>query len=253
MKAIAGGYNLSSLPIPLRRLAFADCFELDLKGVLLATIANEWSVTSIQRLLATGHGWNAILDGLNLHGSRASLKEVVKSIVYSIVYGRQKNNLEKACREELGKAGLTYVNPVELAEAIGGLDIVEELLDKREHAYAELRRQGSYIDAFGFEVPVDYENAPSKRKAIMTAYSNKFTSIEFKLLEPVVDLLLFELTKTKPQFYAVLWQHDGFTLRVTQQSRAELHIRRLQEAVAKRAKEMGIHTSLEVQWAPGDG
>ena len=67
-------------------------------------------------------------------------------------------------------------------------------------------------------------------------------SIEFWLLEPVIDL-----AKTTKNFIITLWQSDGFSVKFTDKSKEDRWTKRIQDVVLARANQLNVPTHLELE------
>lgn len=107
------------------------------------------------------------------------------------------------------------------------------MLQARGAVMRQIKEQGGAQTCFGTWLSTEeYEE-----RSILAQISQ---AVELQLLFPVV-----ELARSTDEFVITLWQHDGFSIDVTDDRRVGLWKGRIQEEVKAKALQRGIQTELE--------
>lgn len=119
--------------------------------------------------------------------------------------------------------------------------VMDEVLKARKIQGAQIMERGYAVDCFGEKIDVLESRPP---RSVMSYLSQ---AREMKLLEPAINAAIEEEKREgKTQFWIPLWQHDGFSLKVSQKRDRQLHAERLIKAVNS---SLGDYpTRLEVQF-----
>ena len=232
-------WALPALSGRVRRAFCAGCHDMDLANAHLALAASVWHLPLVEaRLRSEGKIWPYLIGAVA--GGREEAKGCLKDALYAAVYGMERENLWALVASELGS---------EVAEAFMTDPLIAELLDARDAKLAELAAAGWAEDVLGNE----YVRPKGKRRLTWarSTLACLMQAMEMKLLEPVIDDAIRESERnSRPRYTIVAWQHDGFTIKA--RSEGDRIPERLQGLVARRAREMGVVTGLEVKLLPQD-
>lgn len=165
-------------------------------------------------------------------------KEVLKEFIYSLCFGKTIQNLQHL----LNKNDL---------EKVWGADMVEELIRARTYIYGKLDQAGGATDIFGqwqaikTDVPryIGGKKNPEYRWA-GSILASCIQAIEMRVIEPIFDVAL--TAHPSHEFDIRIFQHDGATFSIGTSNRADQVCNQLRDAVAARAKELDIKTTLEI-------
>ncbi len=243
--------------------------EVDLATAHLAIAQKLFGGRELRSLLERGEIWSELLGWI---GYPEDAKPVLKEAIYAVVYGssglRQQTLLvrDTSARARLKQdmdhiqmalerakknrgliqaaqgakasilAELTRDHPGALVahKTLTGHPAVSELVRERKKLEKTMCEEGGYADPFG----VFHKQA----KKISTTISAIASSYEKALLLPI-----YEAADKGTDFEVFLDQHDGLTLYFKRRDRQRSIMKRLKEAVQKRADELGIITHLEVK------
>jgi hypothetical protein len=248
-RIFASGNNLQSMPSELRKILLPDCIELDLSAAQLGIIAKIWSLEPLKKEIEKGEIWNTILEIVGFPIDSKPHKRILKKLIYAFCNGMRYRYLALAVMKEAIHQDV-YISTSESKKVVEDLfssKLFEGIKIARSDTFDRLLKEGELNDYYGFtHSAVDPKDDKVTWKLCKTVFSKVISSYEYALLEDVVVLMLQEQEKAKPQYQIVLWQHDGFSIRVTQKDRKPSVVKKLQSVVSNKASSMGIPTRLEV-------
>ena len=225
------GASYLRLPRAVRKALLAGTWEFDLANAQLAIAAREWQIPDIQCFLRTGRSvWAELAVALGREVDE--VKPTLKPALYSILFGAGRKRLRallvkgEAAGEGLGQQGATrfFRHP-----------LIQALWEARQRRFEELQAAGTATTVFGKVIPVTtHEEARS-------ALAQCAQAVELQVLGPVEHLV-----RDSSDMVLVAWQHDGFTLHFTNQSKAKQLARRVTKAVSAEIEQLGLLTRLEV-------
>ncbi len=246
--------GVATVATPVRRALLPDCYEVDLAGSQLAVAAVELGCPTLYDFLDAGKSfWAEIVEHIGVPFDAAS-KAAVKRGTYGLVYGAGDARIVSDVRDEY--AALTGAQ-MDAGQAARFLThpLVREVLEVRDAELERIRERGYVVDVFGrrlvqgqMEYGDGIKRTVSGADAARSLLAQKAQARELWLLEPLIELAEREAERTRPKWRVLCWQHDGCSIRFD--GRAELHLGRLEEAVAERAERYGYPTRLEVKCAP---
>jgi hypothetical protein len=120
--------------------------------------------------------------------------------------------------------------------------IIQALFKARSKRVSFIMSRGYIITAQGKQVFVSGKDKREKLNKIRSMLAEEAQSIEFWLLEPVIDL-----AKTTKNFIITLWQSDGFSVKFTDKSKEVRWTKRIQDVVLARANQLNVPTHLELE------
>lgn len=214
----------------LRRIITQEWYEADLRSSQFAICAREWNVPLVEEFLRSGTPvWTYLYQHMQLDGN-ADNKAVLKTALYSLMFGKSKRNLRRDLLSKFGNE-----TTVKLFFAC---PLIKAMLDARKRRTVEIERDGGATNVYGHWISAEEHNTRSILAQLAQA-------TELKLLSPVINLAH---EHSGPNgFTILLWQHDGFSWSPNLSRNGASWETRLKEAVSRQACEMGIETTLEVE------
>jgi len=280
------GYSLATMPAALRRILLPNATDCDLTAAQAAIYSALCDIKPLQEILEGQNSlWKELIDFAGLDPwsdiaeeeamellpeeiadyrvSMARLKGVLKShLAYALSFGMEEYHLLRVQRGKNGRIVDNYddmIALVELSES-PGRDIpstVEVLMSHpaivawvaaRDALLEKIITNSGMKDAWGRWIPLHKDGDRSFDAKSVLAFV--IQSYEVGLMEPVMQAAIEEAKKARPLWKIVLHQHDGVSI-AGEKSRLPYIIRRLQDAVAARAKSLipgaTIATKLEVK------
>lgn len=260
--------SILQMPRSFRRLTLSLCeedgghiLECDLTYAHLAIVAKCWGdLPETNALLArareTGNSvWQEFLIYLGLDHS---YKPILKKTLYSLIYGMARNNnntdangvkkvsLRKQFLEGV-PSGLVPIKGIpdpKLWTKFAKHPVIAELLLARGREIAQIVTDGGRYDAWGSWIDTKNEQGEINAKSILSYVSQSY---EQKMMGALLEAL-----KRRKQVYVLAYLHDGITIASSDPAKTSGHIKAIKSAVAKSAEEMGILTSLDVEYLDAD-
>lgn len=223
--------DLTRIKSSVRKALTKGWWEADLKSAQLAIAAKVWDIPQIQTFLAEGGSiWANLMIGFD--GDKDSVKAACKTALYSILYGGGEKNVRAALEEDLVGTGFdadTFLqNPLIIALISRQKEVMDEImLDPKDHT-----KKGVPIN------PLDQTaitGKPHERMALLAQAYELLLIHEMYLVQK----------KYSNVFTISLYQFDGVSINWIRPERRDAMIKKLNKAVAAKAKELGIHTALE--------
>lgn len=257
VRVFTSGYSLCTISKDLRRTLQPEWIELDLASAQLAIVAHDWGLAELSGFLEAGRNiWDDLYDFMDWESyqggvSRQCAKPVLKKGLYGAVFGASKETIRSEMYD-------TYIDSTyypgfliydDLIDRIFDHPLISELMKERNRQLDAIEEEGGAVDAFGDEVSLGgTTGAPS-------VLAQLAQSRELQLLLPALGVAEAELgrvedTEEYPRFWIMLWQHDGFSINVRDQSRRATVVSDFQDAV--NGATGPYHTELEVDF-PEDG
>lgn len=248
------GRTYLGLPKEVRRTLTAGSAEFDLTNCQLAIAAKEWQVPEVQAFLETGEKiWPELAAFFEVDVTEH--KPVFKAFLYALLFGMKVEYRKGgepqglvpllATGVEGGEAGKpsTRLGPgVGWDQARRWMEhpLLSALYAARERRLREIRADGTVTTCFGTAHPSRTE------KEARSALAAQMQAIELSLLLPA-----FEFVRGQRDLTIVAWQHDGFTLHSSDQSKLTSqpgrrgYVERLCALVNARTQARGYATRLE--------
>ena len=239
----SGGTGVSSLSQAVRNALLPDAAEVDLRHCQLSIFAGLFWVESLRIVLAANASlWSYLARAIGIDARDAN-KRVLKTILYSLLFGCASHTLFWASRGGLTDAMLAPFT-AEVRARFYQLPMIHDLLLVREAQLRNIRLAGGMRDAYGRWIAT--ETGVVEAKSVL---AQVVQSWEMRLLEP-----LRVLTRTEGRhahgWWVVCWQHDGCSIKVKDHHDREAILRKLIAAVNAHATALGFPTSLEVSYRP---
>ena len=222
-----------------------DWIELDIKSAHLAIFGHMWQVETVLSFLHSGKSiWTELLELYDLPPHK-QLKKVLKDALYSICNGK-KPYLVAGDITRYGRsvrAGKVY--STELAEKVRNVfkgdifishPVIHAIINARDIATLEVTAEKGAYTCFGRWLSTDDYTIEGVLAAQAQAY-------ELALIAPIYDLA----KDNTNNFLIPLHLHEGVSVFVWRKAEQEMWIRRIQDVVDSKAKELGIYTQLEVK------
>lgn len=253
VRVFTSGYSLCTINKALRRTLQPGWIELDLASAQLAIVARDWGLAELSDFLEAGRSiWDELYDFMDWESyqggvSKQCAKPVLKKGLYGAVFGASKEKIRNILYD-------TYTDSIHQPDFLiyekfmdGMFDhpLISELMTERNRQLDAIEEEGGAVDAFDDEVRLDgTTDAPS-------VLAQLAQSRELQLLLPALDVAEAELERVKdteeyPRFWIMLWQHDGFSINVRDQSRRATVVSDFQDAV--NGATGPYHTELEVDF-----
>ena len=244
-------YSIPMLRREIRKVLTQGWYEFDLANAQLAIIAKLWNIESIQKFLKTKQSiWPELFEhyGYDMkelkHKNELkynTIKDVLKTSLYSLIFGMSKYNLIQEINKDLtgynfNKPGIHFFTH----------PLIKALYQARESQIEKLNQEGEGQTIFGVTRKV-YGDKTSKGKPtkdrlgfITSILAHQAQALELYVLLPVV-----ELASTTKDFHITLWQHDGFSIHFNDKSKVDRWIPRILKVVQDKIDEQGILTHLD--------
>jgi hypothetical protein len=244
-------YSIPMLRKDIRKVLTKGWYEFDLANAQLAIVTKLWSIQHVHNFLSTHQSiWSELFRhfGFNQKELRKNnelkynaIKDVFKTSLYSLIYGMPKGNLVKEINQGLKHLGISF----------GGRHyfnhpLIESLYQAREAKFKEMNNLTNAQTIFGKTLPilgsktVKGTATKDRHDSISSLLAHQAQAVELYLLLPVVDL-----AKTTKDFYITLWQHDGFSVHFTDNSKVDYWIKKIQAVVQQKINEQDILTHLD--------
>ncbi|HEU4326501.1 MAG TPA: hypothetical protein VFS21_25390 [Roseiflexaceae bacterium] len=210
--------------------------KLDLRAAQLAIVARLWGVAELETFLAAGGNvWVRLLGDLGL---QPTAKAALKEAVYKLVFGARKRT-DSADPKERAK---TIVLPLDAAFGRGFGDrflahpLIAPLVSARARCREEVTAAGGLTDCFGRWLAVSEDQ--SWRSVLAQ---------EAQAAEQLLMAEVFKVASETEDFFVAVYKYDGVAICWRNRKYRARWLGRLQEAVAAKAAELGIHTALDVE------
>lgn len=202
-------------------------------------------------LLAEGDLWMELACACDTEvlSDTDALRAAVKRL-YSVPYGMKWSQVLHMIAKEYDKNGGSYPETHDVFDGLRSHPLVRELLQTRETLREIINQEGGLWDASGRFIPLSAWNetkAEGDRWRGLMSYIN--ASYETEIVGEAFRVAKKERERdARTRFKIWLCQGDGFTIRVSSKASTGRQIKRLQDAVAEKAEELGVPTKLTVDW-----
>ncbi|MDT0631324.1 hypothetical protein [Rubrivirga litoralis] len=227
--------SIAGLKKEVRHALMAGCVEFDLKSAQLAIIARLWDVPVVARFLEGGGDiWGALYAHLGIAPKdQAATKPTLKTALYALCFGAG----DRRIKGELTMGLETYC---EAPHAFLDHEIIQALRAARDAQIEAVAEAGGAWDVYGVWRSTDCKDTPEKNARSVLAQLAQ--AAELHLVFPVI-----ELARETRDFQVVLWQHDGFSVRFSDETKRERWTERIVAAVQQRADDLRVPTQLEYE------
>jgi len=227
--------NMSILGLKreIKKILCKGLYEFDLASSQLAIVSQTWDIPYIKDYLNNGNKiWLDLCVRLNIEYNSDN-KDVLKQALYSLIFGMSKRNLLLNISAAFGKVATSrwITDPV-----------ISLLFLHREKRMKEILEAGKLITLYGKEVLITGKTKQLKQECLRSALAQEAQSVEFYLMQPILDLAL-----TTNEFSIVLFQHDGCSIKFNDKSKQQRWINRIITSVQQRADSLSIPTHLEME------
>ncbi len=209
----------------VRRILCRGWHEIDLVSCHPAIAARIWHIERIQSMLERGIDvWDAIAAELGVaEHERGAKRDVFKRTGCRLLCDGRIDKTNEFLQEN-GIDGTVRDAPTLMA-------IIQAVRKVKRQVRADR----------GTQTPLGWIDLPSLTdKPVRAHLSNVLASYELTLVAPC-----FEVAAQSADFIITMGQHDGFSVRLRQEDRAQQVLDRLNDAVASVARLFGIVTRLE--------
>ena len=166
---------------------------------------------------------------------RDAAKQTLKTTLYALCFGAGDRKL----KSELTRGLKTYCErPYDFLDH----EVIRALRKARDRQLAAVLQAGGAFDVYGTWRSTDCKETPEK--GARSVLSQQAQAVELHLVFPVIELARGRGAR---DFQVVLWQHDGFSVRFSDQTKRDRWTRRIVEAVQQRANQLEVPTRLEYE------
>jgi len=241
------GYNPQNIAAELRQRLWPDLYELDLTSCQLAIFAKVCDVPKINEFLHSGKNiWEYLAQQCGLRLT-ATVKEVLKTVLYEIIFGAAEHTLfwKMASRSLTAEQLAVFTDDVQ--ECFRKIPEIEALLKARDRTLKDIRKAKGKEDAYGQWVPVVKTGPKEERVNPRSVLAQVIQSWEFRLLAPFRELTLSE-GRGSHGWTCIIWSHDGASIRIKHPARdAKSIINKICMAVNSYAASLGFATRIEIK------
>lgn len=226
------GMSLLGVKSSVRRVLTQGWVDYDLKNAQLAIVAREWGIEELQAFLASGQSiWSFLTESLDVP---ASAKPVLKTAVYSLLFGRPKGRISASLDAESGLPGL--------GQRFFSLPLMKVAYRAREGQLKRVKSDHGGSTSLGKTIPIPYGSGrPAEWVAgARSILAQQAQAVELQLVHPV-----YVLARTTKAFDIMLYQFDGFTVKYRDKRNCALWHQRILAEVDRHAANLGVHTRLE--------
>jgi hypothetical protein len=209
----------------VRRILCQGWHEVDLVACYPAIAARIWNIEQVQSMIECGVDvWNAIAGELGIVESECEKKrDVIKEVGCRLLCGGKIDKTNKLLKKQSIEA-VVADSPTLMAMV---------------RAVQKVKHRVRIED--GTQTPMGWIVCPNRKdKSVRSHLSNVLAAYELALIAPC-----FEVAERSQDFTITICQHDGFSIKLRQESRARQVLARLNDAVAPVAQFYGIATRLE--------
>ncbi len=286
-RIVPHGDGLATAPTWVRHTVLSDCLEVDMSSAQLALVAALWDVPSVRGFLAEGRSfWPEVAAWLHAELPRGRydpardfdrLKGLLKVSTYGICFGMTEKNVAR-WRSPRGlppkeraerKRDRAFVKRAfgEAATVVGerllSHPLVADLLVARERRLSAVRGAGGLTDVFGRHYVLG-EQLDKKEVTVRSALAAEAQAVEHFVMLRAARPFVEEAARAaeastagrrvSPEAEILLWQADGFSVRVRQKGRAARWVAEADAGLQAGCRELEerlvcptIHTRLEVK------
>jgi hypothetical protein len=212
--------------------------EADLVSSQLAIISKIWDIPFVRELLVNllneqKSVWKYLQGELSISDTELHLvKPLLKEIIYSICFGKSKNNLINDIEKNPDFAFASFS-----VEKLFSKQLFIELFAARERKIQSIIKSGGDFDAFGVWREIDRSKGKTN-ESVRSLMARVAQSWELKIMGEAFDVL-DSSSKNK----IVVFAHDGFTM--TTESGFSKEKKAITRAVNTRLKELDIPSELK--------
>lgn len=225
----------------------AGWIECDLANAQLAVVATDWGIGEITDFLRSRRSiWPELCSWLGLP-LIPEVKKVIKTFLYSLTYGMQESAAKGQVTQGLASLGFTSSTKESFGKRLCQHPLLQQLVARREAMVCQIMAEGQIYDCFNRQLSIDWSDKDvTPRRQAFQLLSVCAQARELDLLKYVIEAACAQ-DKRAPAWRIMLFQHDGFTISVTdrRKQRIEKVLAELEQLVAIRASELGIPTWLE--------
>ncbi len=225
--------SLGTIDSTFRQVLMHGCFECDIKSANYRILARIWRLSLAEQFLRGGGDlWEEIGSTISLKPGSTKFqdfKDKFKATFNSIVYLADEPSIRTHTAKLLRSLGSVHAPDEILAHPL-----IKELFVAREHAGKQALLTGRVQACGGKRLQLK-----DHKKGVGSLLSSQVSSYELALLTPALLAV-----QGSERASIVLYQYDGFTLHVRDQSRAAAWKRKLTKAMEVGARNLGIELAL---------
>ncbi|MGB3542189.1 hypothetical protein [Rubrivirga sp.] len=240
--------SLLTLPAPLRRVLTADWPEFDLRSSQLAIAARQWGDKEVCDMLSDGYDvWDDISKAFGLEVGSTEWEEVkpaFKQALYSALFGMSTRGVKGKLTRKLQGTNLSNLGP-NAANRFVAFPVIESMLEHRDLVLAGIEENGGARDCYDRFIPVRDGSSRGPEVSPRSVLAQLAQAMELAIVYPAL-----EVVRKQRDLHLTLWQHDGFSLAMSDPTKAERHARQVTAAVDAQAAQFGVPTCLVQKMAP---
>ena len=181
----------------------------------------------------------------------AGARRKTAKTAYAVVYGSEENNTLFSMAERYAELTGDF-HDFDPFRGVLDHPMMAEVLSVRDRLLALVEAEGGMADVEGRWIPTgsfDHKKRPERAvlSYVAASYEQALVAEAFKEASAEVEWAA-AVPGRRPRFKVWLYQADGFTLRLASKQVPGPVVRRLQDAVARKAAELGLVTALTVQY-----
>lgn len=201
-------------------------------------------------LLAQGDLWMDLAHACDTAAfdTMEALRNAVKRL-YSVPYGMARAKVLHMIAKDYDDYTGHYPDHEPLQPLLSH-PLVAELLRTRETLREIIEDEHGLYDATGRFIPLSKWNGEKKKENRwrgLMSYINATYETEI-IGAPFEEAIAEKERDARTKFKIVLLQGDGFSIQVSSKASIDAQVKRLKNAVAERAEELGVPTKLTVDW-----
>lgn len=229
----AFGFGPQYLPKEVRQQAFPDWTDLDIVNAQTAILAGLCKLPLLSQLFKEkGSIWPELLSHLGLSEQKAKAKPHLKIANYSVFFGKQSGQAERAMVKALAGEEL------EPERKLFDHPYMQEIAEGLDRLRTQAIQEGGMMTPYGWMYYYPGSDIDTFIACIIQAY-------EFWLLVPAYQIAEKNKDSFGGKYQVTLHQHDGFSILVA----ATANEKKIREQIAReiwaRGLEMGMFVTVE--------
>jgi len=239
--------SLLTVPSDIRRALTRSWVEVDLRSSQLAIAAHQWGAPEVSAMLRDEHYdiWTDVAESFDLDtGSDAwgEVKPAFKEALYSALFGMQMRSVKGRLTRRLARSPLECLGS-EAAMRFAALPVVEEMVEYRDVRLNAIQESGGGTDCFGRFIPTSGPDECEDPVSPRSVLAQLAQALELAIVYPAI-----QFAREKTDAHIVLWQHDGFSLALSDVTKRERHVRQVKAMIDAAAAKRGVPTECVVKW-----
>ena len=252
----ATGSNINGLHRDIRKVFQQDWITADLKSAQLAIIAKLWDIPKLSAYLKTGiNVWEDLCNYINIDFNPNN-KQLLKTYIYSVIYGAGKNRIVLGIAEDIDE-DMTTEQKLQTAEIVYNKlkehKIIKLILTARNKQFKIIEANNGATNCFGqfYELKSEiipdkyvYKDMPYVESNLRSILACCAQDYELKIWTPVINSAIEQENKDRG-FTITNYLHDGITFSSHKSKDIEKWKNEIYSLVEKECNKLNIYTSVE--------